>query len=232
VTLYYLLHQVSAILVKERKRLLTKPKIKINYKRTKQLKQLLFNKIWPSRKGETHRSDTIHCLVRPFCREIGIEARPIAYVVESWLIGDILHKIIQSLFPLKEKEFIEYGIFAHVDFIWDSLPAEIKTTINAVTKPSHTLIYMDDITSGFSFANSNKGYLITFSLVEKILLVWDITFPKADIPKIKLELYNRKLLLEQAVRTKNFELLEPLYDECVWCPYNYLGGCPYSLETD
>jgi len=97
--------------------------------------------------------------------------------------------------------------------------------------PSHVKPYLEDILSGFALIDSTKGNLITLSLTDKMLLVWDVEIKPSDITEIKYELNNRKSLLDQARKTRNFELLTPIYEECPYCPYNYLSGCPYGTKT-
>jgi hypothetical protein len=208
---------------------------RINYDKTKELREIIWQKNYKER-TMIQRTDLVHCLLKVFCRDMGVKPKPAARSVEAWIVGDMGHLIIEGPFERKEEEI--WGpdelsdIPAHIDFMWGDDNAEIKTTVHNVYLPSHIEGYMEDIVSGFLFNRKTKGVLVTLNLIDKMLLVWDIKITKEAAAELLAKLNSRKELIRQAVKSKSFDMLEPKTEECPYCSYNYITdeevGCPYS----
>jgi hypothetical protein len=202
--------------------------IKINYKKTQELKDLLWNpeSTWGT---ELHRSDPVYCHIKAYCRLVGIKPRIEERTVASWVIGTSLHRIVQDHFPPDRIEVNtpRRGIEVHTDVMWDK-PAEIKTTRMSIKHAQDIpREYIDQIRYGTVFHGGSHVYLITLDIVNRTLLVWDVLLDTAEMKDAEDEFDETIAAILYAVQHRDPSILEVVEEECSDCQYNYSpGGCP------
>jgi len=201
-------------------------KIELDYAFTQEVRE----KIWQTREKwgkEFHRSDLVYCPLKAYCRLRGIEAKPRAKVVENWIVGEIAHRLVQRAFELVEVEKEFQGAQVHFDIIHRGLPLEVKTTITSILNKEHIpQEYLDQLIYGLVFNQSKEGLLMTFDIVNKVLLVWRIRISNRELEEYTRKFISQRRRILEAAKKGDPSMLEPKWNECKTCPYNYEGGCP------
>jgi len=196
--------------------------VSLNYEKTKELKEILWqSKSWFSR-DEFERSDLIYCPVKGYNRCVGLKPRIPMKLSAIFVIGEALHTIIQSKFDLVEvKQKMLPNVNVRYDLIWGK-KAEIKTTRMNMFRPSHIpKIYLDQLEAGLAFTKDNDAYLITFDIVNTCLLVWDVVFDRKYLASQVDKYFDLSVILEDSVRFKNPFMLKPKFEECPTCLYSH-----------
>ncbi|MHC4748424.1 MAG: hypothetical protein ACYTFW_00985 [Planctomycetota bacterium] len=159
-------------------------------------------------------------------------------MVENWITGEVIHRIVQDAFPPEDTEVLRIrediivlgkSPEVHFDIIWDDDIVELKSTIRSILVAEDIpQEYLDQIRYGLVFDQTKKGAgLVTFDIVNKVLLYWDLSFSEKELKEANTEYQLKMKVIAIAVETKNYTFLEPNYRECRGCPYNYRNGCPY-----
>ena len=201
-------------------------KVQINYDKTNELRNI----IWQSHSTwgtEKHRSDPVYCHLKAYNRRIGVESRVIGRVVEHWIVGETLHRIVQDHFP---RENIEHLVTrgnteSHIDILWDK-PTELKSTRLLVQNirqiPTE---YIDQIRYGLVFLKKKEAYLGILSLSTNNLTVWDVILDKKEYINAEHEFDTQMNVIDYAVMHRDPTVLVPKLDECSDCSYNHSNGC-------
>jgi len=202
-------------------------KVKLNYEKTKELRDRLWQTKSLFSREKYERSDFIYCPLKGFNRMLGIQGRkPSMKVVASWVIGEALHLVIQRAF--KDTEVVQElmpGVNTRLDILWDRI-AEIKTTKFNMFHPSHVPeSYLKQLEFALAFREEAAGYLVTLDIRNNILLVWDVEFSLAYLAKQQKRYRGQLHLLKTAVEVRNPYLLSPNLEECPYCIYLY--NCSY-----
>lgn len=203
--------------------------VQLDYELTEEVR----SRIWRSREKwgkEFHRTDLVYCKLKPYCRLTGVEARVKREVVESWLIGEIGHQLIQRAFKLTEVKREFQGAQVHYDVI---LPGEggrimeVKTsTLNILNASQIPKEYLEQCVYGMVFSQHREALLLTLDLNSKLLLVWRISIAKEELEEWTERFIKQKNSIIEAVEKGDPGSLTPKYEECVTCMYGYSGGCP------
>lgn len=214
-------------------------KVSLNLEKTQRLKKIVYQQRsqWGT---EPHRTDAVSCPVKAYCRMTGMVGLPHTKVVENWIVGEVLHQIVQNAFPKENTEVtrtrddifvMDQNPAVHFDLVWDDVFTELKsTTLSMLTKEDILPEYLEQLRFGFIFNDATLQNLVTFDIVNKVMLVWDVEIEESERKKADVDYQIRMSLIEFAVENKNPHVLEPHKNECRWCQYNYKasdGGCPY-----
>jgi len=204
-----------------------KPQVKLNYEKTKELR----DKLWRTKslftREKYERSDFIYCPLKGFNRMLGVQSsKPSMRIVANWVVGEALHTVIQRAF--KNTEVIQElmpDVNTRLDILWDRI-AEIKTTRLSMFRPAHIPeSYLKQLEFALAFREETEGYLVALDIRNNVLLVWDVEFSPSYLTKQRKRYRGQLHLLRTAVKLRNPYLLSPKLEECPYCIYRY--GCSY-----
>ena len=201
--------------------------IELDYELTEKIRHLVWR--YQDKWGkELHRTDMVYCPVKAYCRLKGIKPKPKGRSLENWIIGEIGHALIQRAFENVEVEKEYEGVVMHYDVVWDNMPMEIKTTVTGILHAAQIPDeYLEQLTYGLVMSGDKEGLLLTFDLLNKLILVWRIKLSDDELEKARRRFIKRKNLILEAVKRNDPSILQPYYEECSNCPYAYKpDGCP------
>jgi len=191
------------------------------------------------RGDEIHVSDLTGCLLKPYCRMVGIEVRRSKSSVGFMVFGIIAENILGWIYPKNESQHLTSlhlidtpeTVVGHLD-IYENMeyPIECKMSRKSIFKQSDLPLYwVEQLISYMSMEGKTIGWLVFFNVFTTQIMAFKFILTQREILDWLVTISLRISNLKTAVKKKdpNFivEIRAENYEYC-----GYKRNCPRRLE--
>lgn len=187
-----------------------------------------------ARGEEMHVSDLTGCLLKPYCRLLGLERKMTKTIVGVMVFGIVAENMLGWTYPSEELQYQSNlwvlekseNIFGHIDIYEDmKYPIEIKSSRKNVFKSNELPKYwVEQLMAYMSIQGSWKGWIIMFNVFSTQIMAFQVQMTAEDRLDWLIELNRRALAVRNAFKEKDCRLLDINPHEYEWCLYK--DGCP------
>lgn len=190
-----------------------------------------------ARGTEMHVSDLAGCLLKPYCRLIGLEQEFSKSAIGVMVFGIIAENVLGWTFDKAMLQYQSYipllkgdeNIFGHIDVYEDyKFPLEVKASRKSVFKASDVpQFWVEQIMSYMAMQGANHGWVILFNVFSTVIMAFQLQMTNDDILGWLVTLNHRANRVKMAAKKKDPLALEPVGSEYKFCSYKNV--CPRKL---
>jgi hypothetical protein len=178
---------------------------------------------------EYHVYSVIYCPMKYICKQLGYKRKFTRTSIGVMFIGIVAQKLIQWLYPPKEREYesvLPNAVVGHLD-VYEKLrnPIEIKASRKRVFRPEHLPDkWVDQETIYIAMENARIGWIVVVNVVSCHITAFCVDMTYEDVKYAKNEIYHRIDHLDELRRTKDYKKANINPDEYLYCDFK--TTCP------
>lgn len=191
-----------------------------------------------ARGSEMHVSDLTGCLVKPYCRIIGLPRHHTKLQVGVMVFGIVAENILGWTYPRDELQYQaniwllegDQNIFGHIDIYEDKkYPLEVKASRKSIFKAKDVPDYwVEQLMSYMSMMGAEKGWMVIFNVFTTQIMAFQMRLSPDDILGWLITISERANKVRRAVDTKDpsdLPINPKIYNFC-----DYKNDCPRRSE--
>lgn len=191
------------------------------------------------RGDEMHVSDLTGCLMKPYCRLVGLEQAPMTKLTKGILIfGIVAENVLGWTFTDEELQFessfdlveSETNIFGHIDIMQEKTDIlEIKSTRKQVHAAKDIPVYwLEQLMSYMTMHSKHVGWIVFYNIVSTNIIAFRVEMTNDDILDWIIVLNERAILVRTAARDDTPDIVPIMPTHYTFCPYRKV--CPRRME--
>lgn len=191
------------------------------------------------RANEMHVSDLTGCLMKPYCRFVGIEPEEPNDIAKGIMVfGIVAENVLGWTFSEDELQYdssfglveADQDIYGHVDIMEDkTFPIEVKSTRKKVYSAKDIPIYwLEQLMSYLTMHSQNIGWIIFYNIVTTSIIAFKVEMTNQDILDWMIILNERAMTVRNAAAQKDPEIVPIMPKQYMFCQYNQ--RCPRRDE--
>ena len=191
-----------------------------------------------------HVSDLTGCLMKPYCRIIGVEQEPFDDTLKGIMVyGIVAEEVIgwgyskdafqyAASTAISTEDFTDC-ISGHVDIMelkdGKKYPIEVKSTRkNVLTKKDIPIHWLEQLLSYMAMHDANTGWIVFYSILATSIIAFRVDVTDKDNQEWIAVLQKRAKSIRVAQKTGNPENIEIRPENYPYCGYKH--GCPRVEE--